>query len=309
MIYVLSSADRTCVKIGFSRKRPIERCESIEASHPVRLVPLLVLRGDTSVERHLHKRFEVHRTQREWFRKGKEIEDWLRVEEGLISQPFYSWLAARRHYDNPIGVLARRSSNDVCFPTTAKTYIAVEDHLRAEGASLEMHEAFNSAWREFLRTEVTKDLDAQPAQRTSPRVPRVPQLLQPCLVNATLLDEALPEVRPEHLARVVDLFDRLLPEALCGDPDGAQVLDTVLCFKIKGAGEWTIDCSKASCIRGASDRSRCTVELEAGDFVSMLFDPNAGMRLFFQKKLRISGDASQVVKIAPLFDLARRCDG
>lgn len=103
-----------------------------------------------------------------------------------------------------------------------------------------------------------------------------------------------------------DIFDRLLPEALARDPDWARELDTILCFKI-GDSAWTIDCSRAAasptCTQGSSDNARCTVEIDSVNFLAMLSDPNVGMQLYFQKKLRLSGDPMHALKIAPLFSL------
>lgn len=108
---------------------------------------------------------------------------------------------------------------------------------------------------------------------------------------------------------VLDLFDVLLPTALARSPEKARDLDTILCFKIEGSGEWLIDCSRASiqptCMKGSSDGARCTVEITSHDFASMLSDPNVGMQLYLQKKLRLSGDPIHAQKIAPLFDLLR----
>jgi alkyl sulfatase BDS1-like metallo-beta-lactamase superfamily hydrolase len=105
-----------------------------------------------------------------------------------------------------------------------------------------------------------------------------------------------------------DLFDRFLPNALERAPAKARELDTTLCFKIEGIGDWTIDCSGASvptCLKGSSDNARCTVEIAGSDFAEMLANPKVGMELYYKGKLRISGDPNQARKIAALFDLAR----
>ena len=307
MIYVALSPDRTCVKIGFSKKNPVERCEQLEAAHPARLVLLLVLRGDKSVERYFHNRFDTLRVpiRREWFQMGREIEDWLRVEEGIITRPFSEWLLHRTHYDNPIGTFAR-GAFEGDFPRAAKSYFVVEEHLRSSGASSETHAIFEEAWREFLRDEVRKELathsidnDKIRPERSDPVRPERSDLVRP---------ERSDHVLPEHLERVVDIFDGLMPKALMENPGRAQAIDTILCFKIEGAGEWTLDCSKQTlsptCTRGISNKALCTIEMGANGFVSMLFDPNAGMKLYFQNRLRIFGDLTQASKIASVFELA-----
>ena len=158
MIYVLGSPDRKFVKIGFSKKRPVERCEQIEDAHPSPLVLMLVLRGDKSVERHFHQRFNALRARREWFQKAREIEEWLRTDHGVITRPFYEWLLLRRGDASPIGTFARDALEDVSFPKEAMTYLSVEDHLRDRGISWETRELFDLAWRDFLRYEVRRAL-------------------------------------------------------------------------------------------------------------------------------------------------------
>ena len=303
MIYALLSPDRSSVKIGFSKKQPVERCEHLEAAHPARLVLLLVMRGDKSVERHLHNRFKALRVRGEWFQKGRDLEDWLCAEDGVISQPFADWLGNRRHYANPIGTFARDALDDALFPMTTKSYFAVDAHLRNRSASLETHTVFDGAWREFLRDEVRKELEKHPVGRRYTR----PEHSGRAESAVPVVEDRAEDVLPEQVACVVDIFDRRMPEALKINADRARVFDTILCFKIKGAGEWTIDCSKEAalptCTSGVSNGAQCTVEIGAGSFVSMLHDPNAGMRLYFQKELRISGDLAQVSKIALVFEL------
>ena len=104
-----------------------------------------------------------------------------------------------------------------------------------------------------------------------------------------------------------DLFDSLLPEALARDPNRARALDTILSFKIEGAGDWTIDCSREvlspSCTRGVSGFPQCTVEIDSKLFQEMLLNPNVGMEFYRQRRLRISGEPTHAMKIAAVFAL------
>jgi len=107
-----------------------------------------------------------------------------------------------------------------------------------------------------------------------------------------------------------DLFDRLVPEALARYPERAREIDTILCFKIEGGGVWTIDCARGAavpptCVQGHAGNVRCTIEIDNANFLAMLSDPNVGMQLYFQKKLKLSGDPAHALKIAPLFELLR----
>ena len=307
MIYVLSSSDRTCVKIGFSKKSPVERCEQLEAAHPDQLVLISVLRGDKSVERHLHGRFDALRvpSRREWFQKGREIEEWLRADDGIVTRCFYDWLLMRRNNKTIVGAFSRDFADLEDFPRTTKSYFAVEDYLRDRGASFETRLSFDSVWRDFLRDEVRKDLEAYPVESRNVSMPFVRGVRAERPVRAELMD---PELESTHREHVVGLFDRLLREALAKNPERARSIDTILCFKIEGAGDWIVDCSKEApqptCMRGVSNEALCTVEISVRGFASMLSDPNVGMKLYFNKELRLLGDTLQVVKIPLIFELA-----
>ena len=293
MIYVVSSSDRTRVKIGFSKKSPVERCEQLESAHPDQLVLISVLRGDKSVERHLHGRFDALRvpSRREWFQKGPEIEEWLRTDDGVVTRRFYDWLM-RRNNETIVGAFSRDFADLEDFPRETKSYFVVEDYLRDRGASFETRLRFDSIWRDFLRDEVRKELETYPVESR----------------YMSLVRGARPELERSHREHVVGLFDHLLPEALAKHPDRARSIDTILCFKIDGAGDWIVDCSKGApqptCVRGVSSEAPCTVEIGVRGFVSMLSDPNAGMKLYFNKELRLLGDTLQVTKIPLIFELA-----
>ena len=106
-----------------------------------------------------------------------------------------------------------------------------------------------------------------------------------------------------------ELFDVLVPKGLEQFPDKARELNAVYLFKITGdgGGEWTVDTTAAtpSCTKGDSGKAQCTVTVAHDDFKTMLADPNAGMQLYFQGKLRVSGDPMLAMKLQQLFDLAR----
>ena len=106
-----------------------------------------------------------------------------------------------------------------------------------------------------------------------------------------------------------DLFDNLVPQGLAQYPDKARELNAIYCFKItgEGGGEWTVDCTSSppTCTKGDSGKAQCTVEVASDDFKTMLSDPNAGMQLYFQGKLRVSGDPMLAMKLQQMFDIAR----
>jgi len=106
-----------------------------------------------------------------------------------------------------------------------------------------------------------------------------------------------------------ELFDHLVPEGLKLHPEKARELNAIYCFKVTGdgGGEWTVDltANPPTCIKGDAGKAQCTVEVSNEDFKTMLGDPNAGMQLYFQGKLRVSGDPMLAMKLQQLFEIAR----
>ena len=113
---------------------------------------------------------------------------------------------------------------------------------------------------------------------------------------------------PELPKDATELFDKMVPAALQQYPDKAREINAIYAFKIEGegGGEWTVDLTSdpPTCVRGASDKAQCTIEVAHDDFKTMLADPNAGMQLYFQGKLRVSGDPMLAMKLQQLFQLA-----
>jgi putative sterol carrier protein len=106
-----------------------------------------------------------------------------------------------------------------------------------------------------------------------------------------------------------DLFDNLVPAGLKQYPDKAREVNAIYCFKVtgEGGGEWTVDCTTdpPACTRGDTGKAQCTIEVAADDFKTMLSDPNAGMQLYFQGKLRVSGDPMLAMKLQQLLEIAK----
>ena len=106
-----------------------------------------------------------------------------------------------------------------------------------------------------------------------------------------------------------ELFDDLVPKGLAAFPDKARELNAIYCFKITGdgGGEWTVDttANPPTCTKGDTGKAQCTIDVTHDDFKAMLADPNAGMQLYFQGKLRVSGDPMLAMKLQQLFELAR----
>jgi hypothetical protein len=108
-------------------------------------------------------------------------------------------------------------------------------------------------------------------------------------------------------ASAQELFDEQVPAAIAAHPDKAKEIGAVYLFKITGddGGEWTVDLASAtpSCTKGASGTAQCTIEVAHSDFKSMLTNPALGMQLYFQGKLKVTGDPMLATKLQKLFSM------
>jgi hypothetical protein len=104
-----------------------------------------------------------------------------------------------------------------------------------------------------------------------------------------------------------ELFNQQVPEAIKNFPDKAKEIGAVYLFKITGddGGEWTVDLVSAtpSCTPGNKGNAQCTIEVAHADFKEMLKNPALGMQLYFQGKLRVTGDPMLATKLQKLFSM------
>jgi hypothetical protein len=105
-----------------------------------------------------------------------------------------------------------------------------------------------------------------------------------------------------------ELFDEQVPAALKAHPDKAKAVNAIYLFKITGdgGGEWTVDLAgdPPTCVKGDTGKAQCTVEVAHEDFQQMLANPQVGMQLYFQGKLRVAGDPMLATKLQQFFTLA-----
>ena len=116
----------------------------------------------------------------------------------------------------------------------------------------------------------------------------------------------MPQTAPKDAK---ELFDVLVPEAIKRNPDKAKEVNAIYCFKITGdgGGTWTLNLTSdpPTCVQGDTGSAQCTVEVAHDDFKSMFTDPQVGMQLYFQGKLKVSGDPMLAMKLQQVFDMAR----
>ncbi len=98
-------------------------------------------------------------------------------------------------------------------------------------------------------------------------------------------------------------FEKNLPEKISADPDNAKSIDAVFLFKISGddGGTWTVNCKDAPGVsEGEAGEADCTLELTSEDWKTISDNPSSAMQLYFQGKLKVSGDAMKATKLQQL---------
>ncbi len=106
-----------------------------------------------------------------------------------------------------------------------------------------------------------------------------------------------------------EIFDTRIPAALAKYPEKAREINAIYCLKISGdgGGEWTIDVQSdpPTCKPGDAGNAQCTIEMAHEDFQAMLGNPQLGMQLYFQGKLRVNGDPMLATKLTKLLELGQ----
>jgi hypothetical protein len=109
-------------------------------------------------------------------------------------------------------------------------------------------------------------------------------------------------------ANAQELFDTNIPNLLSTNPAKAKEVGAVYFFKISGdgGGEWTVDLKSdpPTCSKGPGATPNCSIEIAHSDFMTMLTNPGAGMQLYFQGKLKVTGDPMLATKLQKIFSMA-----
>lgn len=98
-------------------------------------------------------------------------------------------------------------------------------------------------------------------------------------------------------------FEQKLPEKISSDPDAVKTIDAVFLFKVTGddGGVWTVNCKDEPGVKeGDQGNADCTLELSAEDWKAISDNPQSAMQLYFQGKLKVSGDAMKATKLQQL---------
>jgi putative sterol carrier protein len=99
-------------------------------------------------------------------------------------------------------------------------------------------------------------------------------------------------------------FTQNLPNKISSDPDAARNIGAVFLFKIAGddGGTWTVDLKNddVGVKEGEVGAADCTLEMSADDWKQLSDNPPSAMQLYFQGKLKITGNAMLATKLQQL---------
>ncbi len=111
------------------------------------------------------------------------------------------------------------------------------------------------------------------------------------------------------IASAKDFFDDKVPAAVTANPDKAKEVNAIYLFKVSGdgGGVWTANLTANDggpwVKAGEQGKAGCTIEISNNDFVAMAKsgNPQFGMQLYFQGKLKVSGDPTLAMKLQKFF--------
>lgn len=107
---------------------------------------------------------------------------------------------------------------------------------------------------------------------------------------------------------IADFFERYVSHFLVCYSDKASELGTIFCFKIEGAGDWTIDCQAkpAAVIKGDNGKALVSILMEADTFQRLLQDPKCGPELYFGNKIHLTGKTDLALRLISLTENGRK---
>ncbi len=104
------------------------------------------------------------------------------------------------------------------------------------------------------------------------------------------------------------LFNEELPGRMTKNPDAAKEIGAKYQINITGdgGGEWYVDCSDSGpkVEPGNPGAADCVITIATDNFQQLIENPqSAGMKLFFEGKLKVEGNQMLAMKLQKLFEL------
>jgi putative sterol carrier protein len=95
-------------------------------------------------------------------------------------------------------------------------------------------------------------------------------------------------------------FTTHIPANIRNDPDKARAVGAIFLFRITGeeGGEWTVNLKDdLGVTEGDGGNAECTIEVSNDVWRQMTENPASAMQLYFDGKLRVSGNAMLATKL------------
>lgn len=105
---------------------------------------------------------------------------------------------------------------------------------------------------------------------------------------------------------IEEFFAHILPEKLVAKPPNAAQRSAIIKITLAGddGGTWTIDLTKSpgAVVLGDVSEPTCTINVDAADFEAMLAGRATTMRLFMQRRIRVTGSISHATYLQSVVD-------
>jgi putative sterol carrier protein len=102
------------------------------------------------------------------------------------------------------------------------------------------------------------------------------------------------------MSKTKDFFDQTLPAKIAQGESAASSVGAIFLFNIsgEGGGQWTVNLKdKVGITPGDAGNAECTLECSAADWEQIAANPQAAMQLFFEGKLKVSGNIMLATKL------------
>lgn len=106
------------------------------------------------------------------------------------------------------------------------------------------------------------------------------------------------------ITKASEIFDTVLPKALADHAAKVKTIGATFNFHVAGdnGGSWTVDtkAEPATIKTGTADKADCTARVGAEDLVAMVKDHSLALKMYFNGKLKVEGDAMKLQKVVAL---------